>query len=312
MDLNQLRVFSIIAREGTLARAALVLCLSQPAVSAQLKSLEQTLQLKLFDRSSKGMVITSAGQALLDASNGVLLAAANVSTLAKRFTSQGLNGEFKLGTIFEPKIIRLGKLISMLGEKHPFMQLSLSQGISGDVIERIINRDLHAGYVIGEPSDQRIRFIKIAPIVLRIVAPFTWRERIANASWQDIVQLPWLSTPAKCSFRAITARMFARQNLQPRTCIEADQESTLSDLVSQGVGLTLLREDIALAGEADGKIIIWSPGIELDNLYFVYLHSQQDSDLIQAILPLIYLTWPLDMREVFPSVRLDAQSILPC
>lgn len=294
MDLNQLRIFSVIAKEGTLARASSVLCLSQPAVSAQLKSLEEYLELKLFDRTSRGMLITPAGQAMLEETDRVLAAASNVSAVARKFVSQGLSGEFRLGTISESKMLRLGGFISMLADKYPHLQVSFSQGISGDVITRIIERDIDAGYVIGEPADERLQFIRIAPVVLRVVAPFSWRDRIANASWQDIVQLPWLSTPAKCSFQSIAARMFARQNVAPRTVIAADQESILSDLVSQGVGLTLLREDVAIAGEAEGKITIWSPGVELDNLYFVYLDARKESDLMQAVLPLIRSMWSLD------------------
>jgi DNA-binding transcriptional LysR family regulator len=294
MELNQLRIFSVIAKEGTLARASSVLCLSQPAVSAQLKALEEYLELKLFDRTSRGMMITSAGQAMLEETHRVLAAASNVSIAARKFVSQGLSGEFRLGTISESKMLRLGGLIAMLADKYPHLQISFSQGISGDVITRIIEREIDAGYVIGEPSDERLGFVKIAPVVLRVVAPFSWRDRIKNASWQDIVQFPWLTTPEKCSFRSIAARMFARQGVLPRTVIAADQESTLSDLVSQGVGLTLLREDVAIAGEAEGKIMIWSPGMELDNLYFVYLDARKDSDLIQAVLPLIRSMWSID------------------
>jgi DNA-binding transcriptional LysR family regulator len=294
MDLNQLRIFSVIAKEGTLARASSVLCLSQPALSAQLKSLEEYLQLKLFDRTSRGMLITPAGQAMLEETGRVLVAANNVSVLARKFLSQGLSGEFKLGTISEPRMLRLAVLISMLAEKYPHLQIAFSQGISGDVITRIVEREIDAGYVIGAPSDERLKFVKILPVVMRVVAPYSWRDRIAYASWEDIVQLPWLSTPEKCSFRSIAARMFARHNVLPRTVIEADQESILSDLVSQGVGLTLLREDVAVAGEAEGKITIWSPGMELDYLYFVYLDARANSDLMQAIIPLIRQTWSLD------------------
>ncbi|QJD99631.1 LysR family transcriptional regulator [Massilia forsythiae] len=294
MDLNQLRIFSVIAQERTLARASSVLCLSQPAVSAQLKALEESLKIKLFDRTSRGMQITAAGQVMLEETGRVLAAADNVSALARKFVTQGLSGEFRLGTIFEPRMLRLATLISMLSEKYPHVQVSFSQGISGDVITRIAEREINAGYVIGEPTDERLRFIKIAPIVLRVVAPYSWRDRIADASWHDIVQLPWLSTPGKCSFRSIAARMFARHNVLPRTVIEADQESILSDLVTQGIGLTLLREDVAIAGEAEGKITIWSPGMELDNLYFVYLDACKDSDLMRAIVPLIRRIWSLD------------------
>lgn len=294
MDLHQLRIFTVIAREGTLARAADKLCLSQPAVSAQLKSLEQFLQLKLFERTSRGMTITAAGQAMLDESAQVLLAADQVATRARALAGAGVSGAFRLGTISDPGTLRLGTLIALVAARHPQLQLAFSQGISGTVLGRIIERHLHAGYVIGEPSDERIRAIRVAPVTLRIVAPAAWGAQLAGATWQDVARLPWLATPQQCSFRDIAARMFARHDVMPRTVIEADQETVLADLVSRGVGLTLLREDVACAAEAAGKVVVWAPGVERDHVYFAYLHSQEQTEPVQAMLPLIRQVWPQD------------------
>lgn len=295
MDLNQLRIFSVIAKEGTLARAASLLCLSQPAVSAQLKALEESFHLKLFDRTSRGMLLTHAGHAILEEATRALAAASNVAAMARQFVSQGVSGTFRLGTIVNPKMLRLSDLIALLVEQHPHVQLSFSQGISGDIMDLIGNRELNAGYVIGQPADERITAMRIAPITLRVVAPPSWRERIANATWNDIVQFPWLSTPERCSFRSISARMFARHHVTPRIVIEADQETMLSDLVSQGIGLTLLREDVASDGEAAGKVCIWEPGIELEHLYFAYLNNQEKSAIMQAVVPLVRQVWSLEV-----------------
>lgn len=237
------------------------------------------------------MLITAAGHAMLEEATQMLHAANQVSTRARQFIGKGVSGEFRLGTISDPVMLRLGALISLLVEKYPHLQLSFTQGISGDILARIVERQVQAGYVIGEPADERICAIGIAPITLRVVAPPAWKARLADATWQDVAKLPWLATPEKCSFRGIAARMFARHQVAPRTVIEADQETMLSDLVSQGIGLTLLREDVASVAEATGKVTIWSPGMETDHLYFVYLHSQEHTELMQAILPLISQIW---------------------
>lgn len=291
MDLNQLRIFTVIAREGTLARAATTLCLSQPAVSAQLKSLEQFLQLKLFERTSRGMTITAAGRAMLDEATHVLQAADQVATRARQLVGKGVSGAFRLGTMSDPVLLRLGALIALVAHTCPHLQLSFTQGISGAVLARILERQVDAGYVIGAPVDDRICAIRIAPITLRVVAPPAWQARLAGATWQDVAAMPWLATPEQCAFRGIAARMFARHQVVPRTVIEADQETMLSDLVSQGIGLTLLRDDVASTAAAAGKVTIWSPGMETDHLYFVYLRAQEHTGPMQAILPLISQIW---------------------
>jgi len=293
MDLQQLRTFTTIAKEGSLSRASLSLCLSQPAISAQIKALEEELQLKLFNRSAKGMALTPAGQILLEDATKALLAANNVSTKAQTFRGSGIGGKFKLGTISDPKILRLPEFFSVLVSRHSDLKLSLSQGISGDIIDKVISREMQAGYVIGNVEDPRLQSIETGPITLRIVAPVQWKKKIEHAGWEDIVELPWLSTPAKCSFRQIARRMFERNGVMPQTVIEADQETMLSDLVIQGIGLTLLREDVAIAAEQDEKIAIWSPGIEIDHLYFVYLREEEDTPLMQAIIAIVKEIWRL-------------------
>ncbi len=65
MDLTLLRSFVVVAREGNLTRAAVRLHVSQPAVSLQLKNLQETLGVSLFSRASHGLVLTRDGEALL-------------------------------------------------------------------------------------------------------------------------------------------------------------------------------------------------------------------------------------------------------
>lgn len=296
MDLNQLRSFTCIAKEGSLARASALLFLSPPAISAQIKALEAELRLKLFDRSAKGMTLTPAGTALLLEASNALDAASNVSVKAKSFRDNGISGEFHLGTISDPEMLRLGAFLSLLVGQYPALKLFLCRGISGEIVSRVANRKIQAGYIIGEPEHDHISSIKIAPISLRIVAPIKWKEKLLGASWQDIVKLPWISTPENCSFRKIASRMFARHNVVPQIVIESDQERLLSELVTQGIGLTLLREDIAVAAEAAGNIAIWSPGIEIDHLYFIYRDTEENSPLMQAIIPLVQHIWQLPVE----------------
>ncbi|ALV05178.1 LysR family transcriptional regulator [Roseateles depolymerans] len=87
MDLQQLRTFTVIAREGSLARASAQLFLSQPAISAQLKALESELGVKLFDRTSKGMTLTFAGRDLLQEASNNLAAATNILALRRNLTT---------------------------------------------------------------------------------------------------------------------------------------------------------------------------------------------------------------------------------
>lgn len=111
MDLQQLRTFVAISQEGNLTRASDKLCLSQPAVSAQLKALEDELSLKLFERAVRGMKLTPAGRILLEEARSALSAARKICTRARELVGR-IEGEFKLGTVSEPAILKLNEFFS--------------------------------------------------------------------------------------------------------------------------------------------------------------------------------------------------------
>lgn len=293
MELNQLRIFTAIAREGSIARAAERVFLSQPAVSAQLKALEEQLGLKLFERQPRGMGLTAAGQQMLLEADKLLKAADTLLDASRRLRGAELRGEFRLGTISDPIMLRLGLLFSLMLPAFPGLKPVLRQGVSGDIIARVARGELHAGYVIGAPADARVTALRVSPVTLRIVAPAAWRERVTQADWAEMARLPWIATSEQCSFRPIAARMMARHGVAPHSVVEMDEESALLDLVRQGIGLTLLREDVALKAEAAGELCIWPPGKEIDGLYFVHPAGGEHALLCDALLPLIREVWQL-------------------
>src|SRR5687768_6022630 len=87
MELYQLRTFLTVAEEGNLTRAAEKLFTSQPAVSAQVKALEDELGMRLFERKSKGMQLTQAGKALCEQARRVVNAARDF-----KHSADGLRG----------------------------------------------------------------------------------------------------------------------------------------------------------------------------------------------------------------------------
>src|SRR5512147_2193750 len=82
MELYQLRTFLAIARTGNLTRAAAILATSQPAVSAQLRALEEELGVALFSRTPRGMELTRAGETLRAKAEQVVAQAAELSAMA--------------------------------------------------------------------------------------------------------------------------------------------------------------------------------------------------------------------------------------
>src|SRR5436190_14733302 len=98
MELYQLRSFAAIAETGQLTRAAEKLHVSQPALSSQLKALEEELEFALFERTPGGMVLTAPGKRLLADAEKVLAAAQNMQHNARTMKGD-ISGKARIGTL---------------------------------------------------------------------------------------------------------------------------------------------------------------------------------------------------------------------
>jgi len=111
MDLTQLRTFVAVAQEGHLTRAAERLHISQPAASAHVRALESYFDVKLFDRTNRGLELTAAGRALAEGAARVLDSSVALETLARELRG-GVGGRLDLGVNADPTLTRLGSLVS--------------------------------------------------------------------------------------------------------------------------------------------------------------------------------------------------------
>lgn len=254
MDLSQLRAFVEVARSGNLTRASLELSLSQPALSSRIRLLEEEIGVLLFERTARGMALTASGDILFSEAERTL-AAANGFVSRARSITETLSGRIRLGTISEPVALRLGEFLSIMVIECPNVTISLTQAVSGTVVEQLLSRQLDAGHVIGPVDDARIYCQPLMVVRLCVVAPKAWAARVANADWAALGGLPWVGAPAHCSYNVIMRKLFAERGIAPRIVAEADQDTMLRSLVARGMGLSILREDQAQVGIASGDLM---------------------------------------------------------
>ena len=135
-DLTSLKAFCAVAREGSVSRAATRLHLTQPAVSLQIKALQERSALQLFSRTPKGLALTRDGAALLPQAEKVLSALQDFGQSARNLRST-LRGTLRIGTILDPEFTRLGEFLKQLVESAPQIDTELRQAISGEVINQL-------------------------------------------------------------------------------------------------------------------------------------------------------------------------------
>jgi DNA-binding transcriptional LysR family regulator len=303
MDLILLRAFVTVAREGNLTRAAVQLHLTQPAVSLQIKHLQETLGVTLFTRTSHGLSLTRDGQALLPHAERALVAASDVQRAAASLRHE-VRGRLRIGTILDPEFLRLGGFLRQLVETWPQIETALRHGMSGWVLEQIRSGELDVGYYIGRPSEDEPRngtagttgtafhAIELIRFQYRVLAPPGWKDRMKNArDWRSLAAFPWIWTPPASAHNRLLSRCFAEAGVTPIKVAEVDQEPSMLDLVKSGVGLTLARDAIAIA-EAHAHALTIVEGVTVPTqLSFVTLAQRKDDPAIAAALKLIEQQW---------------------
>ncbi|MFM0244193.1 LysR family transcriptional regulator [Paraburkholderia sediminicola] len=297
MDLTLLRAFVTVAREGNLTRAAVQLHLTQPAVSLQIKHLQETLGVTLFTRTSHGLSLTRDGQALLPHAERALAAASDVQRAAAALRHE-VRGRLRIGTILDPAFLRLGGFLKQLVETWPHIETALRHGMSGWVLEQVRAGELDVGYYIGLPSDDDTRDVAtfhaltLTHFQYRVLAPAGWKDRVKGArDWRSLAALPWIWTPPASAHNRLLSRCFDEAGVKPVKVAEVDQEPSMLDLVKSGVGLTLARDATAIA-EAHAHALTIVEGVTVPTqLSFITLAARKDEPAIAAALKLIEQQW---------------------
>jgi len=293
MELYQLRSFVAVAEAGHLTRASEKLHVSQPAVSAQIKALEDELDLVLFDRTSSGMVLTSAGERLLTDAERVLSAAQALRNVAKALKGE-VTGKVRVGTTSDPGFIRVGEFLNMTIARHPLLQVELHQEVTGAAFSKVRDGELDASFYYGEIDHPGVAALRLRGSTYRVAAPAAWKRRVVDADWSEIAKQPWVITPAISTHHKLVRALFDKHGIEPTRVVEADQETVIANLVISGVGLSLIREDLALEKETVGQVCLWRDVRLETTLWFIYSVARKDDPAILALLDVLHDTWNLD------------------
>jgi DNA-binding transcriptional LysR family regulator len=253
--IQALRCFITVAREGTVSRAASMLNLTQPAVSLQLKGLEESTGLQLFNRTPGGFTLTEAGAALLPLAHKAVSATSDFRTMADSL-KESQRGTLRVGTILDPEFTRLGPFVRSLAKSHR-TEVFLRYGMSDDVLTQIGKGELDVGYYVdATPPEQlalpafserkieggKFQLVPLLSYDYRIIAPIEWSDQVMGKDWADLALLPWLTTPPASAHRRLLDDIFRPLGPLPKRVAYTDQEEAMIDFVESGVCLSLARD----------------------------------------------------------------------
>lgn len=293
-ELQALRAFVAVAREGNVSRAATRLHLSQPAVSLQLKALAELTGLQLFTRTPHGLALTPDGAALLPQAEKALAVLADFSQAAQSLHST-VRGRLRIGTILDPEFTRLGAFLKELVETAPQIETELRQGMSGEVLAQVARGELDVGFYLGLPGETEAagpyETRVLSRFSYRVLAPAGWGEQVLGRDWKALAALPWIATPPASAHHRLLAGVFGPLRVTPRQVALVDQEASMLDLVRSGVGLSLVRESIAIT-ESQARGLVVADRVSLDcQLCFVCLRARRSEPVLVSAWAALGQVW---------------------
>jgi DNA-binding transcriptional LysR family regulator len=250
MELRQLRYVVAVAEERNFTRAAARAHVAQPAVSQQIAQVERELGAPLFERSHRGVALTTAGAAFLPYARAAL-AAATAGSDAVRTLRGELAGELAIGTIPSPTEW-LVRQLGGFGRRYPAVRLTVHTGHPEALADGVAAGSLDAaaiGVVAGRlpagPAGKRLpaglasQTIATEPLVVA-VPPDHPRAGAAPVSLSDLRDEPLVTLTPGTGLRTVLEAACAEAGFDPRIAIAANDLGVLADLVAHGLGVALM------------------------------------------------------------------------
>lgn len=294
MEIYQLRSFQAVALQGHLTQAAELLHLSQPAVTAHIKALEEELGVSLFDRVSGGVVLTDAGRRLLVDAERVL---GDVRALLDHAHSMQdeLRGRLRIGTLMVPARLRLAQCLRELHRRHPLVAVQTRLGLSRELLAELRRENLDCSFFLGRDDFSGMTALALTEIGFCIAIPSELAATLVNADWPQMNHTPWLGISPRSTYAGMTEELWRRHNVRPRIVGEFDDEATLAELVKGGLGLALLAERTARRFAGEGAFALWRGGEVVCRapLQFLYPAIREADPAILALRDALREAWDL-------------------
>ena len=253
MELRHLTVFVAVAEEASFTRAADRLHLVQSAVSASVRGLERELGAALFDRTTRRVELTDAGDALLPEAR-LVLAAVNAAREAVDQVSGGLRGTLRLGTMQGQamRAVSVPRLLARFRAEHPGVEVHVSH-VGGSVLmaDQVRAGRLDLAFVsLPERRPSGLTLTRISREQMQIACPKG--HPLATRAEVDLEALagePFIEFPEGWGTRMATDRAFAAAGVRRTIVYEVNDVASVIEFIANGLAVALIAPSLLIAGD---------------------------------------------------------------
>jgi DNA-binding transcriptional LysR family regulator len=255
---RRLQVFHAVAKHLSFTRAAETLFMTQPAVTFQVKQLEEHLNTRLFDRAQGRISLTPAGQLALEYAERILALSAELDTRLREMNGQAA-GPLLIGASMTIGEYVLPQLIGKFKAQFPAVMPTLFVGNSEAVQERVAERTLDLGFIEGDSHLASLHSEMCCEDELQVVCAPTHplaKERIALPS--ALLQHPYINRAPGSGTRAVIDRYLQKAGVPPESLnvvVELGSPEAIKGLAATGLGFAIMSRVIAAKELQLGQLV---------------------------------------------------------
>lgn len=260
IDLRQLNTFLMVADTGSFSRASEKLFVAQPALSRQIRLLENTLNVKVFVRHGRGVVMTAAGELLYERASRLLRdleqAQADVSAVAGKVT-----GQLVLGILPTVAHALVGSIVEQYRQQFPQVKLAVKSAMSGTLQQMVIQHRLNIAISYKPANPRNVRSWPLLEEPLFLVgpanSPFAGRKSVTVT---EMLEQQLVLPEEKHGLRLKVEQEAARVGMSVKLALEVSAWPLLTDTARRGLGYSILPfaavHDMASRGEVTAVPIV--------------------------------------------------------
>jgi DNA-binding transcriptional LysR family regulator len=243
VELRYLLYFATVAEQKSFTRAAEKLNIAQPAISQQIRTLEEELGVKLLIRTKRSVRLTAAGQAFLCEAKDILNRVEESRARARR-AAEGATGRLSIGCVGWTASLFLPELIYTYRTRYPAVCIQLHEQLPGEQLDALESGQIDMGFTRPLPKAKASRFVQERVYRDRVVAVLPQRHALAGSqkvSLEELADEDWVLLNRSTSPEMVDGLtlLCASAGFAPRVINEAARIQTVFAMVAAGMGVSL-------------------------------------------------------------------------
>ncbi len=240
---RRLQVFHAVAKQLSFTKAAEVLFMTQPAVTFQIKQLEEHFNTRLFDRGHGKIALTPAGEVVLEYAERILGLSSELDIRLSEMTGQ-IRGPLLIGASTTIAEFMLPRVLGEFKSQYPSVKPRLTVGNSETIETRVAEHTLDIGLIESASHQPNLLCELCCEDELQVVcSPGFPLAKFSEVTPQQLVEFPYISREAGSGTREFTDDYFRKAGIQPEnlnTVMELGSPEALKGVAETGVGFAIM------------------------------------------------------------------------